>query len=260
MRASQFEGITLWSIFTLFFQCEALLARSVAKLTVFGVSRIMMGACCRAPAIPVYLDRVRIADAGFSPSNCVTRSLARPTHLSLPSSSTSSSYSSTSLAFFHPSTSSTMPPAENGNKHTGAGSSAPSGQGSSSRPAHPLSFRNFNRIFVGSQSRSAAPPPAQDSKDPLGTLGAPTARAPLLEGAPQSLQPQPLNVAGSQRRRVGYLARFPGHQWTERRAERACAHLSGRVSDPAPDAQRSRVPEKPEHCRLYHRGFLLPFS
>ena len=183
MRAPQFDRITLWSNFALSFQCEALLARSIAKLTVFRGLRVMMGARCRAPAIPVYLDRVRIADASFSSSNCTTRSLARSTHLSLHSSSTSSSYSSTSLAFFHPSTSPAMPPADNGNKNTGAGSSAPSGQGSSSRPAHPLSSRNFNRLFSGSKSRSAAPPPAQKSEDPLGTLGAPTACASLLKGA-----------------------------------------------------------------------------
>ena len=75
MRALQFDRISLWSNFTLSFQCEALLAKSVAKVTVFGGSRIMMGARCRAPAIPVYLDRVRIADASFSPSHCTTRSL-----------------------------------------------------------------------------------------------------------------------------------------------------------------------------------------
>ena len=117
MRAPQFDPISLWSNFTLSFQCEALLARSVAKSAVFGVSRIMMGACCRAPAISVYLDRVRLADASFFSSNCATSSLARPTHLSLHSSSTSPSYSFTSLAFFHPSTSPAMPPADNGKKY-----------------------------------------------------------------------------------------------------------------------------------------------
>ena len=76
-----------------------------------------------------------------------------------------------------------MPPAENGNKNAGAGSSAPSGQGSSSRPAHPLSSRSFNRIFGGSHSRSTVPSPARDPEDPLCTLGAPTARPPLLESA-----------------------------------------------------------------------------
>ena len=73
-------------------------------------------------------------------------------------------------------------PTDQGN-NTGAASSAPADRGSSSRFARPLSSRNFNRIFGGSQSRSTVPLPAKECADPLGTLGAPTARATLLEGA-----------------------------------------------------------------------------
>ena len=65
----------------------------------------------------------------------------------------------------------------------GAASSAPSDRGSSSRSARPLSSRNFNGLFGGAQSSSVAPPPIRESEDPLGTAGAPIARAPLLKGA-----------------------------------------------------------------------------
>ena len=81
---------------------------------------------------------------------------------------------------FSPSSSNIMPFSHD---NTGAASSAPSDRGSSSRSVRPTSSRNFSRLFGGSQSRSAVPPLAQDSEDPLGMLGAPTARAPLLEGA-----------------------------------------------------------------------------
>ena len=76
-----------------------------------------------------------------------------------------------------------MPSHHNSHHNTGAASSALSDRGSSRRSVRPLSSRNFNRIFGGSQSRSSAPPVVKEPKDPLGTLGAPTARAPLLESA-----------------------------------------------------------------------------
>ena len=76
-----------------------------------------------------------------------------------------------------------MPSTNDGDHDSGAASSAPMGQASSSRPARALSSRQFSRVFGGAHSRSTPPPSAQESEDPLGTLGAPTARAPLLEGA-----------------------------------------------------------------------------
>ena len=76
-----------------------------------------------------------------------------------------------------------MPSPTDQDNNTGAASSAPADRGSSSRSARPLLSRNFNRIFGGSQSRSTVPLPAKECADPLGTLGAPTARASRLEGA-----------------------------------------------------------------------------
>ena len=76
-----------------------------------------------------------------------------------------------------------MPSATDQGNNTRAASSAPADRGSSSRSARPLSSRNFNRIFGGSQSRFTVPFPAKECADPLDTPGAPTARAPLLEGA-----------------------------------------------------------------------------
>ena len=84
---------------------------------------------------------------------------------------------------FSPSSSNFMPSPHDSHENTGAASSAPSDRGSSRRSVRLLSSRNFNHLFGGTQSRFAAPPPAQECEDPLGTLGAPTARAPLLEGA-----------------------------------------------------------------------------
>ena len=93
-------------------------------------------------------------------------------------------HSSSILSSFpSPSLSCAMPSTNDGNHDSGAASSAPVGQASSSRPARPLSSRQFSRVFGGAHSCSALPPPAQESKDPLGTLGAPTACAPLLEDA-----------------------------------------------------------------------------
>ena len=76
-----------------------------------------------------------------------------------------------------------MPFTNDGNHDSGAASSAPMGQASTSQPVRAFSSRQFSRVFGEAHSRSAPPPPAQESEDPLGTLGAPTARAPLLEGA-----------------------------------------------------------------------------
>ena len=84
---------------------------------------------------------------------------------------------------FSPSSSNFMPFPHNSHDNTGAASSAPSDRGSSSRSVRPLSSRNLNRILGGSQSRSSAPPVVKEPEAPLGTLGALTARAPLLEGA-----------------------------------------------------------------------------
>ena len=145
----------------------------------------MIGARRGAPAIPVYLDP-GCSFAYQLLSTILPRSVYRPllsspfTYLScvLPP------HSSPILSSF-PSLSSScaMPSTNDGNHDSGAASSAPIGQASSSRPTRALSSRQFSRVFGGAHSRSAPPPPAQESEDPFGTLGAPTARAPLLEGA-----------------------------------------------------------------------------
>ena len=137
----------------------------------------MIGARCGAPAILVYLDR-----GCFFAHQLLSTSLPR------------AFYCSTALLRLHlflvplpssfsPSSSNVMPSPHDCHDNRDAASSAPSDRGSSSRSVRPLSSRNFSRLFVGSQSRSAVPPPAQESEDPLSTLGAPTARAPLFEGA-----------------------------------------------------------------------------
>ena len=144
----------------------------------------MIAARCGAPAILVYLDR------GCSFSHQFLATILPRFFYSPLLSSTFNYFSCASplhsspilSSFSNPSPSRAMPSANHGNNDTGAGSFAPVGQGSSSRPARPLSSRQFSRVFGGAHSRSALPPPAQESKDPLGTLGELTARAPLLEG------------------------------------------------------------------------------
>ena len=145
----------------------------------------MIGARCGAPAILVYLDR----GCSFA-HQLLSKILPRPFYSPLLSSTFTYSscvsplHSSPILSSFpNPSPSRAMPSANDGNSDTVVASSAPVVQGSSSRFARPLSSRQFSRVFGGAHSRSALPPPAQESEDPLGTLGAPTARAPLLEGA-----------------------------------------------------------------------------
>ena len=145
----------------------------------------MIGARRGAPAIPVYLDR-GCSFAHQLLSTNLPRSLYRPllsssfNYLScvLPSRSSPILSSFTRL-----SSSSGMPSTNDGNRDSGAASSAPMGQASSSWPARALSSPQFSRVFGGAHSHSAPPPSAQESEDPLGTLGAPAARAPLLEGA-----------------------------------------------------------------------------
>ena len=84
---------------------------------------------------------------------------------------------------FSPSSSNVIPSPHDNHNNTGAAPSVPSDRGSSSRSVRSLSSRNFSRLFGGAHSHSALPTPAQESEDPLGTLGAPIARAPLFEGA-----------------------------------------------------------------------------
>ena len=179
-RAPIFDRIISRSLFTLFLECEDPPIKFIAKLTVSGVSRAMTGARCRAPACLVYLDRDRIADA--------PPPLNTPQHAFTFSPHSSYLLSSLHVSFLLPAISPLpllpfMPSPHESHQNTGAASSAPSDRGSSSRSVRPLSSRNFNRIFNRSQSRSAIEPPAQEYEDPLGTLGAPTARSPLLEGA-----------------------------------------------------------------------------
>ena len=146
----------------------------------------MIGARRGAPAILVYLDRgrsfVHQPLSTLPSSSCYPPPLSSAfafTYLSCifpPRSPILSSFPSRSPSY-------AMPATNDGNHDSGAASSAPMGQVSSKRPSRALSSRQFSRVFGGANSRSAPPPPAQESEDPFGTLGAPTARAPLLEGA-----------------------------------------------------------------------------
>ena len=146
----------------------------------------MIGARCVAPDILAYLDRVFLAAASLLLLNNPTRSRHLPCFSlrpSQPSLFPSISFSQPFLSFFSASSLfGVMSSNDQDTKNTGAASSAPSNRGSSFRSARPLLSRNFNSIFGGSQSRSAVPPFAKESEDPLSTLGAPIARAPLLEG------------------------------------------------------------------------------
>ena len=66
------------------------------------------------------------------------------------------------------------------NYQRGAGAPAPSGPGSSDRRLA-NTHRNFNRVFGGPGTAPARAVAAQ-SRDPICTLGSPTARAPTLDG------------------------------------------------------------------------------
>ena len=184
MRAPQIDRIILRSNFTLSLECENPPDHFIAKL---AVSRCL-----------AIHDR-RSMWSAFNPGLFRPGLLVRPStplnnpssHLLLSTALLHSGVSPVESDFhlhlflvrlpspFSPSSSNIMPSSHD---KTGAASSAPSDRGSLSRSARPISSRNSSRLFGGSQSLSAVPPPAQESEDPLGTLGAPTARASLLEG------------------------------------------------------------------------------
>ena len=184
MRAPPIDRIILRSNFTLFLECENLPDHFIAKLAVsrcFAIHdrRSTWSAyhpCLFRPGsflrpstplnTPLTLLLLATASPPFSPSP-------------IPRASSSSFFSHSQL-LFRPFSFDLMPSLNDGNHDSGAASSAPMSQASSSRPARALSSRQFSRVFGGAHSRSAPPPPAQESEDPLGTLGAPTARAPLL--------------------------------------------------------------------------------
>ena len=176
MRAPQCDRIILRSNVTLFYECENPSDHLIAKLTVsrcFAIHdrRSMWSACHPCLSRPgLVVCPSTPLDHPSSRLLLSTAFLQRQLHLFL-----------VRLPFsFSPSSSNCK---LSSHYNTGAASSAPSDRGSSSRSARPISSRNFSRLFGVSQSLSAVPPPAQESEDPLGRLGAPTARAPLLERA-----------------------------------------------------------------------------
>ena len=176
MRAPPIERITSRSNFTLLLECENLPDHFIAKLAVsrcFAINdrRSTWSACHPCLFRPGLLLRPS------TPLNNLPTLLLLATalfhfHLHLSLVHLPPSFSPSSFIII---------PSSHDN--TGAASSAPSDRGSSSRSVRPTSSRNFSRLFGWSQSRFAVPPLAQESEDPLGTLGAPTARAPLLKGA-----------------------------------------------------------------------------